>query len=72
MTDNKKVEQLENVLFSAVINELEREPTAGWAQVARGLLSDYRGNMDDMPTIKSEEIKNILRNSAPFKINADG
>jgi len=71
MKDNK-VEQLEQVLFSAVINELEREPTAGWAQVARGLLSDYRGNMDDMPTVKSEEIKNILRGSAPFKINTGG
>lgn len=71
MKDNK-VDQLEQVLFSAVINELEREPTAGWAQVARGLLSDYRGNMDDMPTVKSEEIKNILRDSAPFKINTGG
>ncbi len=71
MKDNK-VEQLEQVLFSAVINELEREPTAGWAQVARGLLSDYRGNMDDMPTVKSEEIKNILRDSAPFKLNTGG
>tara|TARA_B110000008_G_scaffold202028_1_gene200681 strand:- start:643 stop:858 length:216 start_codon:yes stop_codon:yes gene_type:complete len=71
MKDNK-VDQLEQVLFAAVINELEREPTAGWAQVARGLLSDYRGNMDDMPTVKSEEIKNILRDSAPFKINSGG
>ena len=71
MKDNK-VEQLEQVLFSAVISELEREPTAGWAQVARGLLADYRGNMDDMPTVKSEEIKNILRDSAPFKINTGG
>jgi hypothetical protein len=71
MKDNK-VEQLEQVLFSAVINELEREPTAGWAQVARGLLSDYRGNMDDMPTVKSEEIKNILRDSAPFKLSTGG
>ena len=71
MKDNK-VDQLEQVLFSAVISELEREPTAGWAQVARGLLSDYRGNMDDMPTVKSEEIKNILRDSAPFKINTGG
>jgi hypothetical protein len=71
MKDNK-VEQLEQVLFSAVISELEREPTAGWAQVARGLLADYRGNMDDMPTVKSEEIKSILRDSAPFKINTGG
>lgn len=71
MKDNK-VEQLEQVLFTAVISELEREPTAGWAQVARGLLADYRGNMDDMPTVKSEEIKNILRDSAPFKINTGG
>ena len=71
MKDNK-VEQLEQVLFSAVISELEREPTAGWAQVARGLLADYRGSMDDMPTVKSEEIKNILRDSAPFKINTGG
>ena len=69
---NNKVEQLEQVLFTAVISELEREPTAGWAQVARGLLADYRGNMDDMPTVKSEEIKNILRDSAPFKINTGG
>ena len=71
MADNK-VEQLEQVLFTAVISELEREPTAGWAQVARGLLADYRGSMDDMPTVKSEEIKNILRDSAPFKINQGG
>lgn len=71
MKDNK-VEQLEQVLFTAVISELEREPTAGWAQVARGLLADYRGNMDDMPTVKSEEIKSILRDSAPFKINTGG
>jgi len=71
MKDNK-VDQLEQVLFSAVISELEREPTAGWAQVARGLLADYRGNMDDMPTVKSEEIKSILRDSAPFKINTGG
>lgn len=68
-----KVKQLEDVLFSAVITELEREPTAGWAQVARGLLSDYREVADvDMPTMQAENIKSILKDSAPFKINAGG
>lgn len=69
---NQKVEHLEEVLFDAVINELQTAPTAGWAQVARGLLADYRGNMDDLPGLKSEEIKNILRDSAPFKLNKSG
>ena len=31
---NEKVNELETVLFDAVINELKTEPTAGWAQVA--------------------------------------
>lgn len=69
---NQKVEQLEEVLFDAVITELKTAPTAGWAQVARGLLADYRGTMEDLPGLKSEEIKNILRNSAPFKLNKSG
>jgi hypothetical protein len=69
---NQKVEQLESVLFDAVINELQTAPTAGWAQVARGLLADYRGSMDELPGLKGEEIKNILRESAPFKINQTG
>ena len=69
---NQKVEQLESVLFDAVINELQTAPTAGWAQVARGLLADYRGSIDELPGLKGEEIKNILRESAPFKINQTG
>jgi hypothetical protein len=69
---NQKVEQLEEVLFDAVINELQTAPTAGWAQVARGLLADYKGLMDDLPGLKGEEIKNLLRESAPFKINQTG
>jgi len=69
---NQKVEQLEEVLFDAVINELQTAPTAGWAQVARGLLADYRGSLDELPGLKGEEIKNILRESAPFKINQIG
>lgn len=69
---NQKVEQLEEVLFDAVINELQTAPTAGWAQVARGLLADYKGSMDQLPGLKGEEIKNLLRDSAPFKINTTG
>ena len=65
---NDKVNELETVLFDAVIQELKTEPTAGWAQVARGLLSDYRGSMDDLPALQGEEIKTILKDSAPFKI----
>tara|TARA_Y100001937_G_scaffold51780_1_gene71836 strand:- start:3269 stop:3484 length:216 start_codon:yes stop_codon:yes gene_type:complete len=70
--ENKKVTELETVLFNAVIQELKTEPTAGWAQVARGLLSDYRHNMDDLPGLQGEEIKQILKDSAPFKINKTG
>lgn len=66
---NEKVNELETVLFDAVINELKTEPTAGWAQVARGLLSDFRGSIDDLPGLKGEEIKSILKESAPFRIN---
>ena len=69
---NDKVTELENVLFDAVITELKSEPTAGWAQVARGLLADYRGSMDELPGLQGEEIKNILKDSAPFKINKTG
>jgi hypothetical protein len=70
--ENKKVTELETVLFDAVIQELKTEPTAGWAQVARGLLSDYRHNADDLPGLQGEEIKQILKDSAPFKINKTG
>lgn len=69
---NEKVNELENVLFDAVISELKTEPTAGWAQVARGLLSDYRASADDIPSIQSTEIKNLLKDSAPFKISSGG
>lgn len=69
---NDKVNELEGVLFDAVISELKTEPTAGWAQVARGLLSDYRSTADDLPGLRGEEIKNILKDSAPFKINKTG
>lgn len=69
---NDKVNELEGVLFDAVISELKTEPTAGWAQVARGLLSDYRSAADDLPGLKGEEIKNILKDSAPFKIHKTG
>jgi len=69
---NDKVSELEDVLFEAVITELKQEPTAGWAQVARGLLSDYRASSDDIPAIQSEEIKSILKDSAPFKISTGG
>lgn len=72
MSQTNKAEQLEEVLFNAVINELKREPTAGWAQVARGLLQDYRANMDDMPSVQSEEMKTLLRDSAPFKLSTGG
>lgn len=68
----KKVDELEEVLFDAVINELRSAPTAGWAQVARGLLSDYRGREDDLPALKQEELRNILKDSAPFKLNQGG
>jgi|11_taG_2_1085331.scaffolds.fasta_scaffold67096_2 hypothetical protein len=70
--ENHKVNELENVLFEAVIQELKTEPTAGWAQVARGLLADYRGAMDDLPGLQGEEIKNLLKESAPFKITKTG
>ncbi len=70
---NDKVKELEDVLFKAVISELQVEPTAGWAQVARGLLADYRTAADtDMPAIQAESIKSILADSAPFKINQGG
>ena len=45
---NEKVTELETVLFDAVIQELKTELTAGWAQVARGLLADYKHNADDV------------------------
>ncbi len=70
---NDKVKELEDVLFKAVINELQVEPTAGWAQVARGLLADYRSASEtSMPGIQAESIKSILKDSAPFKINQGG
>ena len=64
-----KVEQLEEVLFTAFITQLELDPTAGWAQVARGLLQDYRANIDDMPSVQNENMKALLREAAPFKLN---
>ena len=68
-----KVNKLEEVLFAAVIEQLQIEPTAGWAQVARGLLADYRQSGDtEMPAIQAENIKSILKDSAPFKINQGG
>lgn len=68
----KKVTELEEVLFDAVITELKSAPTAGWAQVARGLLSDYRGIGEDEGDVKAEELRNILKDAAPFKINKTG
>ncbi|MCP4771576.1 MAG: hypothetical protein GY879_09225 [Planctomycetes bacterium] len=68
----KKVEELEGVLFDAVISELSTAPTAGWAQVARGLLSDYRNLESNMPELRTEELKAVLKDAAPFKINQGG
>tara|TARA_B100001059_G_scaffold222456_1_gene246415 strand:+ start:3178 stop:3387 length:210 start_codon:yes stop_codon:yes gene_type:complete len=68
----KKVNELEDVLFEAVISELKEAPTAGWAQVARGLLSDYRGLGEDEGDLKAEELRNILKDAAPFKISKTG
>ncbi len=68
----KKVEELEGVLFDAVISELSTAPTAGWAQVARGLLSDYRQLDNEMPQMRTEELKAVLKDAAPFKINPGG
>lgn len=65
---NDKVTELESVLFDAVITELKSEPTAGWAQVARGLLSDYRGIGDEQGNAQAEELRTILKDAAPFKI----
>lgn len=64
----KKVTELEEVLFDAVITELKSAPTAGWAQVARGLLSDYRGIGEDQGNVQAEELRTILKDAAPFKI----
>ena len=72
MANTNKVDHLEEVLFKAVITQLEIEPTAGWAQVARGLLQDYRANIDDMPSVQNEDMKALLREAAPFKINSGG
>lgn len=72
MAKTDRVDHLEEVLFKAVITQLEIEPTAGWAQVARGLLQDYRANMDDMPSVQNEDMKALLREAAPFKINSGG
>jgi len=68
----KKVDELEEVLFDAVISQLKAEPTAGWAQVARGLLSDYRGLAEDSSDIKTAELRNILKDAAPFKLKTGG
>ena len=68
----KKIEELEGVLFDAVINELRTEPTAGWAQVARGLLSDYRQLSEGDTSAQAEELRSILEGAAPFKINQGG
>lgn len=72
MAKTDRVDHLEEVLFKAVITQLEIEPTAGWAQVARGLLQDYRANIDDMPSVQNEDMKALLREAAPFKINSGG
>ena len=72
MAKTDRVDHLEEVLFKAVITQLEIEPTAGWEQVARGLLQDYRANMDDMPSVQNEDMKALLREAAPFKINSGG
>lgn len=69
----QNVEQLEDVLFQTVITALQVDPSAGWAQVARGLLSDYRvAEEGSMPAIQAENIKSVLKDSAPFKLNAGG
>jgi len=69
----QNIDALEDVLFETVISALQAEPTAGWAQVARGLLTDYRDSSEgSMPAIQAENIKNVLKDSAPFKINQGG
>lgn len=63
-----KIENLENVLFETVITALKEEPSAGWAQVARGLLADYRASHEEsMPALQMENIKSVLKDAAPFK-----
>lgn len=69
----QNVDELEDVLFQTVITALQADPSAGWAQVARGLLSDYRASAEgSMPAIAAENIKSVLKDSAPFKINQGG
>lgn len=71
--NKQNIEELENALFKTVINALEMDPSAGWAQVARGLLADYREAAEgSMPAIAAENIKSVLKDSAPFKINQGG
>jgi len=71
--ENPNIKDLENVLFQTVITALQQEPTAGWAQVARGLLADYRAvNEGSMPSIEAESIRSALSDSAPFKLNKSG
>ena len=73
MKNSKKIEELENVLFETVIGALQADPSAGWARVARGLLADYREAAEgSMPAIQAENIKSVLKDSAPFKINNSG
>ena len=64
---NNRVQQLEDVLFDAVINELLENPTAGWAQVARGLLTDYRDIEENLPAENLIRIREALKEAAPFK-----
>jgi len=64
---DNKVKQLEDVLFNAVVNELLENPTAGWAQVARGLLSDYRELEQNLPSENLIKIREALKEAAPFK-----
>jgi len=64
---DNKVKQLEDVLFNAVVNELLENPTAGWAQVARGLLADYRDKEDGLPLDSITRVRETLKEVAPFK-----
>jgi|TARA_X000001388_G_scaffold40276_1_gene28345 hypothetical protein len=64
---DKRVNELEEVLFDSVINELRLNPTAGWAQVARGLLADYRDKEDGLPLDSITRVRETLKEVAPFK-----
>jgi hypothetical protein len=67
---NNKLQQLQEMLFEALISDLNDPVTRGPGlyAVVRGVLNDHKDSVDLLPQEAIENLEQAMADSAPFQV----